>query len=203
MSAFGGKADIPLAVHMSAFDPKRTSDLINLRQIARWFPSQSASLEPCIRCVFQSQANEAARVHPRSLAVRRQRGRLWHTPRAGLMPLIGVLMNRVENDPEGQARLAAFLQGLQASGWDVSRNVRVETRWGADDVELERKYAAELIALSPDIMLAAGTLGVSAVAGLQPHPSNCIRGCQSIPSVRALSTPYPGPAGSLTGFMIL
>ena len=50
------------------------------------------------------------------------------------MPLIGVLMNRVENDPEGQARLAAFLQGLQASGWDVSRNVRVETRWGADDV---------------------------------------------------------------------
>ena len=44
MSAFGGKADITSASQMSAYDPKRTSDLINLRQIARWFPSQSASL---------------------------------------------------------------------------------------------------------------------------------------------------------------
>ena len=117
------------------------------------------------------------------------------------MPLIGVLMNRVENDPEGQARLAAFLQGLQASGWDVSRNVRVETRWGADDVGLEHKYAAELIALSPDILLAAGTLGVSAVQGFS----------RTLPTVFAAVTDPVGagfvdslsrPGGSLTGFMI-
>jgi putative ABC transport system substrate-binding protein len=82
------------------------------------------------------------------------------------IPLIGVLMNRAENDPDGQARLAAFLQALEGSGWDVSRNVRMETRWGAEDVELERKYAAELVALSPDILLAAGTLGVSAALGV-------------------------------------
>ena len=91
------------------------------------------------------------------------------------MPLIGVLMNRAENDPDGKARLAAFLRALEESGWAVNRNVRMETRWGAEDVELERKYAAELVALSPDTLLAAGTLGVSAVLGGQPHSPNCVR----------------------------
>jgi hypothetical protein len=109
------------------------------------------------------------------------------------MPLIGVLMNRVENDPEGQARLAAFLQGLQASGWDVSRNVRVETRWGADDVGLERKYAAELIALSPDILWRP-ELWVSQPCRASAAPFQLYSRLSPIPSVRALSTPYPGPA---------
>jgi hypothetical protein len=53
-----------------------------------------------------------------------------------VVPLIGVLMNRAADDPEGQARLASFQKGLQDAGWEVGRNLRIEIRWGADDVEL-------------------------------------------------------------------
>src|SRR5215470_11333968 len=60
------------------------------------------------------------------------------------MRRIGVLMNLAAADPEGQARLAAFLQALQAWGWADSRNVRIETRWSAGDPEHARAYAAEL-----------------------------------------------------------
>jgi len=66
---------------------------------------------------------------------------------------IGVLMNRAANDPDGQARLAAFKQKLQQLGWTDGDNVRIDTRWGEDDVERERRYAAELLALGPDVSL--------------------------------------------------
>src|SRR5215471_15802365 len=79
---------------------------------------------------------------------------------------IGVLMNRAAENPEGQDRLAAFHQGLQELGWSVGRNVRLETRWGADNADLERKYAAELGALAPDIILASGTLSVTALQNI-------------------------------------
>jgi putative tryptophan/tyrosine transport system substrate-binding protein len=72
------------------------------------------------------------------------------------MPRIGVLMHLAADDPEGQARIGAFLQGLQEWGWAVGRNVRIEHRWAAGDAERTRKYAAELVALAPDVILAAG-----------------------------------------------
>src|SRR5262245_2946287 len=72
------------------------------------------------------------------------------------MRRIGVLMNLGSDDAEGQARNAAFLQGLQELGWTVGRNVRIEYRWGAGDAELFRKHASELVALAPDVILAAG-----------------------------------------------
>jgi putative ABC transport system substrate-binding protein len=70
---------------------------------------------------------------------------------------IGVLMNWAADNSEGQDRLAAFHQGLQEWGWSVGRNVRIETRCGADGADLERKYAAELLTLTPAIILASGT----------------------------------------------
>src|SRR5262249_5159114 len=73
---------------------------------------------------------------------------------------IGVLMNVAATDPEGQAQVAAFLQTLQQLGWSEGRNVRIETRWGENDVELDRTYAKELLALAPDIILASSTLAV-------------------------------------------
>jgi putative ABC transport system substrate-binding protein len=76
---------------------------------------------------------------------------------------IGVLMNMTPDDPEEQARLAAFLQGLQQLGWTDGRNVRIDTRWAAADVGQFRIYAAELVALAPDVILAATTPGVAAV----------------------------------------
>ena len=69
---------------------------------------------------------------------------------------IGALMNLAENDPEGQARNAAFLQGLQQLGWTDGRNVRIEYRWTLGDADRIRKYVAELVALTPDVILAAG-----------------------------------------------
>jgi len=70
---------------------------------------------------------------------------------------IGALMNLAENDPEGQARVAAFQQALQQLGWIENRNVRFDIRWGAGNQERYRQYAAELVALSPDVILAAAT----------------------------------------------
>jgi putative tryptophan/tyrosine transport system substrate-binding protein len=61
------------------------------------------------------------------------------------------------NDPEGQACHAAFLQGLARLGWIVGQNLQTVTRWGAGDAKLYPAYAAELVALAPDVILAAGT----------------------------------------------
>ena len=76
---------------------------------------------------------------------------------------IGVLMNTVSDDAEGQARLAAFHQGLQQLGWTVGRNVRIDYRWGSDDAERHRRGAAELVALGSDVILASGTPSVAAL----------------------------------------
>jgi putative ABC transport system substrate-binding protein len=73
---------------------------------------------------------------------------------------IGVLMTTAETDPEAQARLAAFRQGLQQLGWIVDRNARIETRWGGSDAESIRRYAAELVALAPDVIVATGSVSV-------------------------------------------
>jgi putative ABC transport system substrate-binding protein len=68
------------------------------------------------------------------------------------MRRIGVFMNLAADDPEGQARLAAFLQGLQEAGWAVGRNLQVDIRWAPGDVERNRKLAEELVALAPDVI---------------------------------------------------
>jgi putative tryptophan/tyrosine transport system substrate-binding protein len=79
------------------------------------------------------------------------------------MRRIGVLMALASDDPEGQARLVAFVQGLQQTGWTDGRNVRIDTRWAAGDAERFRRYAAELVALAPDVILASGGTGVGAL----------------------------------------
>jgi putative tryptophan/tyrosine transport system substrate-binding protein len=72
---------------------------------------------------------------------------------------IGVLMSAVEGDQRGLENITAFAQGLAELGWTVGRNVRIEYRWGAGDLDRFRRYAAELIALSPDVVLAtAGSI---------------------------------------------
>jgi putative ABC transport system substrate-binding protein len=114
---------------------------------------------------------------------------------------IGVLMNRAADNPEGQDRLAAFQQGLQESGWSVGRNVRIDTRWSKDNADRSAKYAAELVALAPDIILASGTLAVTALQHIN----------RSLPIVFAAVADPVGadivdslahPGGNATGFMI-
>jgi putative ABC transport system substrate-binding protein len=78
---------------------------------------------------------------------------------------IGVLMNLASDDAEGQARLAAFHQGLQQLGWTVGRNVQIDYRW-ADDASRFHRYAEELLALAPDVILASATPSVQALQQL-------------------------------------
>ena len=116
------------------------------------------------------------------------------------MRRIGVLTNLVADDPEAQARVGAFLQGLQELGWAVGRNMRIEYRWGAGDADRTRGYAAELVALAPDVIL---TSGASALAPL-------LQATRSVPVVFA-QVPDPvgagfvnslsRPGGNATGFI--
>jgi len=69
------------------------------------------------------------------------------------MRRVGVLMNVAENEPEGQAALTAFVRKLNELGWTDDRNVRLDVRWAAGDRERYRRYARELLALSPDVIL--------------------------------------------------
>ena len=80
-----------------------------------------------------------------------------HAQQPERMRRIGVLIPYAADDPEGQARIAAFLQGLQQLGWTEGRNVRIDYRRSAGDADRARRYAAELVALAPDVILASGT----------------------------------------------
>ncbi len=112
---------------------------------------------------------------------------------------IGVLMGLSADDPESQARLAAFAQGLQQANWIVGQNLRIDYRWGAGDAEAMRRYAAELVALAPDVILAHSS---AAVAPL-------LKASQTIPVVFTLVAEPVGagfvrslakPGGNATGF---
>ena len=80
-----------------------------------------------------------------------------HAQQAEGMRRIGVLIPGTADDAEYQDRMAAFLQELQQLGWSDGRNVRIDTRWAAGDANLFRKYATELVALAPDVILAPGS----------------------------------------------
>jgi putative tryptophan/tyrosine transport system substrate-binding protein len=81
------------------------------------------------------------------------------------MRRIGVLMTTAEADPEGQARIAAFRQGFQKFGWTEGQNVQIDIRWGGGDANLDRRFAAELVALKPDVILATASSTVAALQG--------------------------------------
>src|SRR5262245_35956655 len=76
------------------------------------------------------------------------------------MRRVGVLLTSAADDPESLARVGAFLQGLQELGWTDGRNVRLEYRWGSGDGERIRKFATELVALTPDVILVTGNSGL-------------------------------------------
>ena len=99
------------------------------------------------------------------------------------MRRIGVLMTLASNDPEGQTRIGAFLQGLQQSGWSIGRNVQIETRWAAGQADAFRKHASELVALAPDVILATGSA----------TPGPLLQATRTVPIV---FTAVPDPVGA-------
>src|SRR6516225_9000268 len=79
------------------------------------------------------------------------------------MRRVGVLMGYAENDSEAQAWVAAFREGLQTLGWMEGRNIRIDTRWAASDAEKMQRFATELVALQPDLILSHTTLTTAAL----------------------------------------
>jgi putative ABC transport system substrate-binding protein len=114
---------------------------------------------------------------------------------------IVVLMNRAAHDPEGQARIAAFHQALQQLGWSEGHNVRIDIRWGEDDIDRERKYAAEVVALAPEVILASGTLSVAALQRIN-HTVPVVFVGVTDPIGAGLVDNIARPGGNVTGFMI-
>jgi ABC-type uncharacterized transport system substrate-binding protein len=117
------------------------------------------------------------------------------------MRRIGLLQTTGADDPEGQARNAAFRQGLQQLGWTNGRNVRIEYRWTAGDADRIRRYAAELAALVPDVILASGSATVGPL----------LQATRTVPIV-FVNVPDPvgagfvdslaRPGGNATGFIL-
>ncbi len=111
---------------------------------------------------------------------------------------IGVLMSFAESDPEAQARVAAFRKGLQTLGWAEGRNVRIDIRWAADDAALMQRFAKELVALQPDLILSHNT----------PTTASLLQQTRTIPIVFVVVSDPVGsgfvasfsrPGGNVTG----
>ena len=117
------------------------------------------------------------------------------------MRRIGVLMNRAAGDSEGEARVVAFQQSLQQLGWSDGRNMRMDIRWGEDHVDRERKYGVELVALAPDVILAAGTVGVTALQLVTRTLPIVFVGVGD-PVGAGIVDSLARPGGNTTGFMV-
>jgi putative ABC transport system substrate-binding protein len=117
------------------------------------------------------------------------------------MRRLGVLMNLAADDPEAPVRVAAFLQGLQQLGWTDGRNLRIDYRWGAGDVDRTRKYAAELVGLSPDILLCNGAVGLGALRqATRTVPTVFVNIIDPVGAGFVTSLARPG--GNVTGFIL-
>jgi putative tryptophan/tyrosine transport system substrate-binding protein len=113
---------------------------------------------------------------------------------------IGVLMHVTENDPDGQARLAMFVERLKELGWAEGRNLRFDIRWGADDPDRYPRQAAELVAMAPDVLIAPTSFTLAALQ----------RATRSIPIVfmgvidpvgAGFVSSLAKPGGNTTGFI--
>jgi|SRR4029077_350759 putative tryptophan/tyrosine transport system substrate-binding protein len=126
-----------------------------------------------------------------------------HAQQPDRMRRIGVLMAHAESDPEFQAYVAAFREGLQNLGWVEGRNFRLDFRWGAlDDAELRKRAAIELIALKPDLIVTQNT----------PPTATMLQQTRTIPVVFVVVADPVGsgfvqnlarPGGNATGFTIM
>ena len=119
----------------------------------------------------------------------------------GKIRSVGVLMNSVTTDTEYQSRLAAFVQGLRQLGWTEGQNLRLDVRWSASDARLARAYAAELIRLMPDVILAATTLNLTVMQqATSTMPVVFVQVADPVKQGFVASLRKPG--GNLTGFSL-
>jgi putative ABC transport system substrate-binding protein len=115
------------------------------------------------------------------------------------MQRIGVLLNITANDPESQTRLASFAQGLQSLGWIIGQNVLVDYRWGDGNADALIKYATELLALAPDVILAQSTAAVAPLLRLT-HTVPIVFTAVADPVAAGYVQSLARPGGNATGF---
>ncbi len=122
--------------------------------------------------------------------------------KSGGVPRIGVLMNAGENDPEWRSYAAAFRDGLRKLGWVESRNIRIDYRWAAGDASRLRDFAAELVGMMPDLILAGG---IAALVPLQQMTRTIpiVFAGASDPTAAGFITSLARPGGNITGFVFL
>src|SRR5262244_3517141 len=125
------------------------------------------------------------------IAARAQRSGVRH---------IGMLMNLAADDPASTARLTAFVQGLQEFGWSQGRNMRIDTRWAAGRADLFPRYAEELVALGPDVILAATTPCVVALQQAS-HNVPIVFAAVVDPVGAGFVASLARPGGNTTGFV--
>ncbi len=116
------------------------------------------------------------------------------------MRRIGIMMNATANDPGPEAHVAAFRQAMQQLGWAEGRNVQIDVRWAGGSAEAYRRYAPELVALAPDLILAAAVPSVAAVqAASRSVPIVFTQAIDPVGAGTVASLSRPG--GNVTGFM--
>jgi len=115
------------------------------------------------------------------------------------MRRIGVLMAHAESDPEFHAYLAAFREGLQKLGWTEGRNIRIDSRWAAADVESMKRFAKEFVALQPDLIVTSSTPATAAMLQ-QTRTIPVIFVLVADPVGSGFVASLPRPGGNVTGF---
>jgi putative tryptophan/tyrosine transport system substrate-binding protein len=115
---------------------------------------------------------------------------------------VGALLNGAVDDPLYQVRIDAFVQSLQQLGWIDGRNMRIEIRWVPADAELFRRYAAELIALAPDVLLAHSSPAVAALQQ-ETHALPIVFIGVVDPVGAGFVANLARPGGNTTGFSVL
>ena len=122
-----------------------------------------------------------------------------HAQQSKHMRRVAALMPYTANDPQAQNRNAAFLQGLQQLGWTIGQNVQIDYRWSEGNEDDTRKYAAELVALAPDVIFTSGSAAIGPLR----------RATRTVPIVFVLVPDPVGagfvdslarPGGNITGF---
>jgi len=126
-----------------------------------------------------------------------------HAQQLERMRRVGVLMGYAESDPEGHARVSAFREGLQRLGWEVGRNIRIDTRWAPPgDAELRQRFAQELVALQPDLILSHGTPSTAALLP-QARTIPIVFAGVSDPVGSSFVASFSRPGGNVTGFITM
>ena len=117
------------------------------------------------------------------------------------MRRIGVLMNLTADDPQSPMRIAAFAQGLEQLGWTLGGNVQIDYRWAAGNIDRSREYAAELVSLAPDVILAVGALTVGPLQQVSRTVPIVFAGVTD-PVGAGFVASMARPGGSATGFTL-